>query len=146
MQQRLHQIGDWLKVNGEAIYATRYAGRSCQWTEGERPKQAYGEYKVKYNLMDQIGQKPSDGHAVKQVFFTQKADALYAITTGWPDKELVLRDVVVPVDAQVTLLGYDGKIVSRVSGNTIAIEMPQVGPEALPDQYAYAFKIAGAHL
>ena len=28
MQQRLLEIGDWLKVNGEAIYGTRYAGRS----------------------------------------------------------------------------------------------------------------------
>ena len=73
MEQRLLEIGDWLKVNGEAIYGTRFAGRSCQWTEGKRPEQKFGEYMVKYNLMDQIGQKPTkDGVAVKQVFFTKK--------------------------------------------------------------------------
>src|SRR5208283_952438 len=70
MEQRLLDIGDWLKVNGEAIYGTRGAGRSCQWTEGVQPKQEYGEFMVKYNLLDQVGQAPTNGFAVKQVFFT----------------------------------------------------------------------------
>ena len=91
MQQRLLEIGDWLKVNGEAIYGTRFAGRDCQWTEGKRPEQEYGEFMVKYNLMDQVGQAPKDGQAVKQVFFTKKPDALYAITAGWPGTQLVIR-------------------------------------------------------
>ena len=77
-------MGDWLKVNGEAIYGTRHAGRECQWTEGERPRQGYKEFKQEYNLMAQVGQSPKGGKAVKQVFFTRKPDALYAITAGWP--------------------------------------------------------------
>jgi alpha-L-fucosidase len=84
MQQRLLEIGDWLRVNGEAIYGTRFAGRDCQWSDGKRPGQEYGEYMVKYNLMEQIGHQPKNGVAVKQVFFTRKPDALYAITPGWP--------------------------------------------------------------
>jgi len=35
MEQRLLEIGDWLRVNGEAIYGTRYAGRGCQWSGGQ---------------------------------------------------------------------------------------------------------------
>ena len=93
MQQRLVEMGDWLRVNGEAIYGTRFAGRACQWTQGSRPVQGYGEYRVKYDLMEQVGQRPVDGRAVKQVFFTRRPDALYAITAGWPESELVLRGV-----------------------------------------------------
>jgi alpha-L-fucosidase len=146
MEQRLLEIGDWLKVNGEAIYGTRFAGRSCQWTEGEQPKQEYGEYMVKYNLMDQVGQAPKDGRAVKQVFFTKKPDALYAITAGWPGKELVLRGVKVPAGAAVTMLGVPGILKSSASGDTLTITTPDLGPEAAPCRYAYAFKIEGAKI
>ena len=146
MEQRLLEIGDWLKVNGEAIYGTRFAGRSCQWTEGEQPKQEYGEYMVKYNLMDQVGQAPKDGRAVKQVFFTKKPDALYAITAGWPGQELVLRGVKVPAGAAVTMLGVPGILKSSVSGDTLTITTPDLGPEAAPCRYAFALKIEGAKI
>jgi alpha-L-fucosidase len=144
MEQRLLEIGDWLRVNGEAIYGTRTAGRAAQWTDGERPKQDYGEYKVKYNLLDQVGQKSRDGKAVKQVYFTKKAGALNAITTGWPGKQLVLRGVRVPARANVTMLGMPGGLKTRVSGDTLTITMPDFGPEEAPCRHAFAFKIEGA--
>jgi alpha-L-fucosidase len=144
MQQRLVEMGDWLRVNGEAIYGTRYAGRSCQWSGGERPHQAFGEYKVKYDLMDQVGQKPRSGRAVKQAFFTAKPGVLYAVAAGWPDRELVLRGVRGAGASRVTLLGFAGAIDARVSGDTLTIRMPSVSPEALPCRYAYVFRIPGA--
>jgi alpha-L-fucosidase len=144
MEQRLLEIGDWLKVNGEAIYGTRFAGRSSQWTEGTRPKQDYGEYKVKYNLLDQVGQQPKNGVAVKQVFFTKKPDALYAISVGWPGKQLVLRDVNVPAGATVTMLGVPGALKSTLSGTTLTITTPDLGPDQAPCRYAFAFKVTGA--
>jgi len=144
MEQRLLEIGDWLKVNGEAIYGTRTAGRSAQWTEGTPPKQEYGEYMVKYNLMDQVGQAPRNGTAVKNVFFTKKPDALYAITPGWPGKQLVLRNVTVPAGATVTMLGVPGALKTSLSGTTLAITTPDLGPEAAPCRHAFAFKITGA--
>lgn len=147
MEQRLLEIGDWLKVNGDAIYGTRFAGRSCQWTEGKQPKQEFGEYMVKYNLMDQIGQQPNpDGMAVKQVFFTKKPDALYGISVGWPGKQLVLRDVKVPANATVTMLGVPGTLKHSVQGTTLTIQTPDFGPEAAPCRYAFTFKITGAEV
>ncbi len=146
MQQRLVEMGDWLRVNGEAIYGTRYAGRACQWTEGARPKQEYGEYRVKYDLTDQVGQHPVNGNAVKQVFFTRTAGALYAITAGWPGPVLVLRDVAAPANPAVALLGFGGPVDAAASGNTVTIHVPPLEPGAMPAQYAYAFRIAGAKL
>lgn len=146
MEQRLLEMGAWLKVNGEAIYGTRFAGRSCQWSEGERPKQEYGEFMVKYNVMDQVGQRPQNGRAVKQVFFTKKPDALYAITAGWPGKELVLRGVRAPKRPVVTMLGVDGSLKARSRGDTLTITLPDFGPDAAPCQHAFAFKIPGAEL
>jgi alpha-L-fucosidase len=146
MEQRLLDIGDWLKVNGEAIYGTRFAGRSCQWTAGTLPKQEYGQFMVKYNLMDQIGQAPKNGAAVKQLFFTRKPDALYAISAGWPGKTLVLRDVKAPSEATVTMLGVPGTLKRTIRGNTITITTPDLSPDAAPCQHAFTFKITGAEL
>ena len=143
MEQRLLEIGDWLKVNGEAIYGTRTAGRPVQWTEGARPKQEYGEYMVTYNVMDQVGQAPVKGGAVKQAFFTKKPGALYAITAGWPGKQLVLRGVKAPASAPVTMLGVPGVLKTSVAGDTLTITTPDLGPDGAPCRHAYTFKIAG---
>jgi alpha-L-fucosidase len=133
-------------VNGEAIYGTRFAGRSCQWTAGQRPEQKFGEFMVKYNLMEQIGQQPKNGMAVKQVFFTKKPDALCAITPGWPGKQLVLRNVKVPAGAAATMLGFAGAPKTQLDGTTLTITLPEFGPEGAPCRHAFAFKIPGAEL
>jgi alpha-L-fucosidase len=146
MEQRLLEIGDWLKVNGEAIYGTRMAGRSCQWTEGAKPTQEFGTYMVKYDLMNQIGQEPNDGKAVKQVFFTQKPGALYAITAGWPGERLVLRDIRTKRTTTVTMLGMSGALRHRARGNTLTITPPDLEPGQAPCRYAYAFKITDAEM
>jgi alpha-L-fucosidase len=146
MQQRLLEIGDWLRVNGQAIYGTRFAGRDCQWSEGKRPGQEYGEYMVKYNLMEQVGQEPKNGVAVKQVFFTRKPDALFAITPGWPGDTLVLRDLRLPHRPTVTLLGYAEPLEYSISGRNLTIRTPRFAPDEAPSRHAFAFKITGAEV
>ncbi len=146
MEQRLLEIGEWLRVNGEAIYGTRYAGRNSQWSEGKRPGQEFGEFMVKYDLMSQVGQKPRDGVAVQQAFFTRKPDALYAIVPGWPGDTLELRQVRVPADARVSLLGVPGVLKHRVDGTTLRVEVPRLNPDEAPCRHAFAFKITGAEV
>lgn len=146
MQDRLLQIGDWLKVNGEAIYGTRHAGRECQWTSGERPQQGYKDYKQEYNLMDQVGQAPKGNKAVKQMFFTKKADALYAITVGWPGSQLVIHHIQASPQAEITLLGVPGALQYKIDGQDLVVQVPPLTGDQLPCQYAYAFKIPGATL
>ena len=145
MEQRLLEIGAWLRVNGEAIYGTRFAGRSCQWSEGERPGQAYGDYRVPYNVLDVVG-RPHGGKAVKELFFTKKLDALYAISPGWPGKEVVVRHVRVQSGTRVTMLGMNGELKMRKKGDDLIITTPALTPDEAPCQYAYTFKITDATL
>ncbi|SUS06549.1 Alpha-L-fucosidase [uncultured Defluviicoccus sp.] len=144
MQDRLLEIGRWLGVNGDAIYGTRPAARDCQWSEGIRPGQDFGEYKVKYNLMEQVGQQPRGKMAVKQAFFTSKADVLYAITPGWPGEKLVLHDVTVPAGTEITLLGRAEPLVWTTQGRNLVINLPQLSGDELPCLHAYSFKLPGA--
>lgn len=144
MEQRLLEIGDWLRVNGEAIHGTRPAARTAQWTDGKRPDQAYGDYKVRYDLLDQVGQQPRDGRAVKQVFFTQKAGVLYAITAGWPGRTLTLRDVELPAGAKATLLGHPGELAVTREAGRLVITLPELGPDGAPSRYAHVIKLPGA--
>ncbi len=146
MEERLLQIGDWLKVNGEAIYGTRHAGRDCQWTEGKRPGQSYSEFREEYKLMKQIGAKPRDGQAVKQVFFTRKGNTLYAITPYLPTHDLVIRNIKTDAGTQVSMLGVPGQLASAAKDGMLTIRVPELTADSVPCRHAYVFKIAESEL
>jgi len=105
MEERLLQIGDWLHVNGEAIYGRRPWTRAKQWTAGELPKVNYNqEFEAAYDFPRLIA-APRDGKASIEAFFTANGDSFYAILTGWPGRQFVLKEYKGGRPRTVTLLG-----------------------------------------
>lgn len=154
----LKEIGDWLKVNGEAIDGT------CPWLLfGEGPTELRS-----INLYEFFEQGPHDtwdiirmmksgavqyGHysqiyvvpyQPQDVRFTVKGSDLYAICMGWPGASIAIqslgsRALLRPGEVtSVHMLGAERDLVFRHTEDALMIETPS----QKPCNHAYTFKIA----
>lgn len=143
MQERLLQIGTWLKANGEAIYGTRMWRTPCQWSSGSRPEAKRGEFMTGFNILRET-LDPEDGQAVKEVFFTRKDENLYAITPRWPGERLVIKDLRADKKSRVTWLATGQELKWKNKKGDLIISLPEFVPEGLTPElaFAHAFRIS----
>ena len=127
VQRLLLGTGEWLNVNGEAIY-------------GARPWKVYGEGETGVpKLFDERAQKP---YTAKDFRFTQKDGALYAICLGWPGKETCIRSLgsgssIGKKIAKVTMLGSREKLAWTQDEGGLKLRTPAKRPCG----HAYTFRI-----
>lgn len=139
MEERLTQIGDWMKINGEAIYGTKPWKATRQWSAGEVPKVEYNkEYSTPYDVT-KLTEKPEAGKAGIEAFFTTKGSDLYAILPNWSSNSLMLKDVTGA--KSVNLLGSTTPLKFKASKAGVTVTLPDL-PEQLRQQPAWVLKIS----
>ncbi len=93
---RLHKMGAWLRVNGEAIYGTRPHTQAEGTTREGLP-----------------------------VRFTRKGEVLYVIPLGTPAQTLTIEGVQVPEGGTVSLLGQPEPLTWAMNGAALTISLPE---------------------
>ena len=107
MEERLLQMGDWLRVNGEAIYASRIYSKEQQ----------------------------------KDVYYTHKEDADYAIINRFPFGEQVLELVNYDPALKASLLGSDAELEVVNRGGKAKIVFPAINPDTVDSNWLYTIKL-----
>jgi alpha-L-fucosidase len=130
----LLEVGEWLKVNGEAIY-----GASPWFIFGEGPSKApAGNYSMHHN--NHFAQVKFGAEDIR---YTVNGPYLYATCLGWPGESLTIRSLNSAYRVgegsirSVTLLGYEEELSWTHHPGGLTIDLP----EEVPGNFAYVFKI-----
>jgi len=115
MQQRLRDIGGWLRINGEAIYGT-------------------GSWKGSRHEFSGEGLPLT-------IRFTRKGSDLYVHLLEWPEDDVRIQGLGWTENVEVELLGFDGEIESHAEDGSLVIVPPLMSPSQVPSTDAYVFKI-----
>jgi alpha-L-fucosidase len=128
VQQVLLDVGDWLNLDGEAIYGTR-------------PWRVYGEGPTKV-AAGTFHDVETENYTLEDFRFTTKSAVLYAIGLAWPTNgEAVIHSLAPTVGSEpvqsVALLGSDAKLQFEQRSDGLHVQLPGQAPA----KYAYALRV-----
>jgi len=130
---RMHEIGVWLKVNGEAIYGTRpYGEPDSKFSKIRQPvPTGVQKWWWRFNEMARIAAENGP------LYFTRKGTVVYAIHWGWPGEQVKIPNMRARPGSAIRMLGVDEDLQWRQEGRDLVIQTPN----SRPCKYAYAFRI-----
>ena len=143
MQERLLQIGSWMKINSEAIYNTVKWKTNSQWSDGNKN---YDKKTRSADLLLKLTLEPDSGFAVKESFFTynENTKCLYALLPKYPsNKKFILKYITLPNETNIELLETHQQLKWKQTGSNIEITLPEFDPNKIKSQYAFVVKITG---
>ena len=139
MQQRLSDIGDWLKINGEAIYGTTAWRQASQWSDGIMPNKKAASFMSDYRVADLV--IPKKDSAYIEAFFTKKGNDFYCILPSYK-KSITLKNVSLPTNTESSILGSESKIQWKQKGKNVFVDLSQLQPGDISNTGIFVIKFS----
>lgn len=131
MQQRLIDMGDWLKRNGAAIYGTTAWKNTYEWSPGKRPQKSDASFMANYDVSKMV-QTKKDTAYIEQ-FYTRKGKDLFSIVPSYRP-QVRIRNFKPATGVSVRILGTNKKLNGKQAGADYVVDLSGLRPDDVHDE------------
>lgn len=137
-QQRLKDIGDWLNINGEAIFGTKAHKIAAQWSAGYKPLKGSKSYMSNYRVAELV--IPKKDSSFIETFFTTKGDNLYCILPSYK-KSITLKNIELTKNTKASVLGSNKNIIIKAKNKDTFIDLSSLDPTDISNSGIFVIKL-----